>query len=90
MGSGWNVNVHLHLRHACDATPGMGWGGGGMLTFTCACVMHVILRQAWGGVAVGFYRSLALNPKIDLCILAWQWHWENSASLGANLCKKTA
>ena len=50
---GWDVNVHLHLRHACDATPRMGWGGGGMLTFTCTCVMHVMLRQGWGGVGVG-------------------------------------
>ena len=30
------------------------------------------------------------NPKMDLYIRAWQWRWENSASLGANLCKKTA
>ena len=25
---GWDVNVHLPLRHACDATSGMGRGGG--------------------------------------------------------------
>ena len=49
MGWGWDVNVHLCLRHACDATPGIGWGGGGMLTFTCTCLMHVMLRQGWGG-----------------------------------------
>ena len=61
MGWGWVVNVHLHLCHACDATSGMGWGGGEMLTFTytcvmhntCTCVMHVMLRQAWGGVGMG-------------------------------------
>ena len=51
VGWGWDVNVHLHLRHACDATSGMGWGGGEVLTFTCACVMHAMLRQVnlWGG-----------------------------------------
>ena len=46
-GWDWDVDVYLHLRHEVDATSRMGWGGIGMLTPTCTCIMKLMLRHAW-------------------------------------------
>ena len=70
-GSGWDVNVHLHVRHACDGTSGLGWGRGGTVTFTCTCVMHVMLRQGWGGVGVNVH--LHLHHACDAVMLGQAW-----------------
>ena len=68
----------------CDATPGMGWVRGGMLTLTC--VMHVMVRPAWGreGVRWPFERqgrcqaslsTFSIRAKLDLlkaaCLLCF-------------------
>ena len=79
MGWGWDVNVHLHLRHACDATPGMGWGGGEMLTrkqrkSSCKTLLDILGRKrkktatkvalTRGGVQIDQKNDQNSDPKI--------------------------
>ena len=51
-GVGWNVDVHLHLRHIYDTTSRMGWGAVGWDVDVHLHVCHIYdttSRMGWVG-----------------------------------------
>ena len=76
---GWDVNVQLHLRHEVHITSRMGWGGIGMLTSSCTCVMTLMLRHGWGGM---------LTSSCTWLVSCGLWSFERRQQLAERVKKK--
>ncbi len=79
VGVRWDVDVQLHLRHEVHATSRMGWGGIGMLTSSCTCVMTLMLRHGWGGM---------LTSSCTWLVSCGLWSFERRQQLAERVKKK--
>ena len=53
VGVGWDVDVHLHLRHIYDTTLRMGWGGLGWDVDVHLHLRHIYDTTSRMGSALG-------------------------------------
>ena len=68
---GWDVDVHLHLRHIYDATSRMGWGGVGWDVDVHLHLRHIYDTTSRMGSALGKKENCFTNCwPFNLCLFS--------------------